>query len=82
MAMKKEGTSEKDAKSKIWLVDSKGLVVNNRPEGGISGHKQEFAKDVQPIRELGQAIKTVKPSILIGRFINIYTSRIFLQGTL
>ncbi|KAK7602678.1 hypothetical protein V9T40_006652 [Parthenolecanium corni] len=66
MAMKKEGTSDKDAKSKIWLVDSKGLVVNNRPEGGISGHKQHFAKDVAPIRELGQAIKTIKPSILIG----------------
>lgn len=66
MAMKKEGTSEKDAKDKIWMVDSKGLIVNDRPEGGISGHKRTFAKNFKPIRDLEEAVKTVKPSILIG----------------
>lgn len=66
MAMKAEGTSEKDAISKIWLVDSKGLIVNDRPEGGINEHKKVFAKNFGPVKELNQAVKAVKPSILIG----------------
>lgn len=66
MAMLKEGTSEKDARDKIWMVDSKGLIVHNRPEGGVTGHKTIFAKNYQPIRDLDVAIKTIKPSILIG----------------
>ncbi len=74
MAMQKEGTSEKDAKDKIFMVDSKGLVVNDRPEGGVTGHKKEFAKNMQPIRELKDVIKTVKPTILIGRNKKIFLS--------
>lgn len=69
MAMKKEGTSEKDARDKIWMVDSKGLIVNDRPEGGVSGHKSIFAKNFKPIRDLEEAVKTVKPSILIGQLV-------------
>lgn len=60
------GISEQDARSKIWMVDSKGLVVKNRPEGGVEGHKKYYAKDHAPIKELLQAVKTLKPSILIG----------------
>ncbi|XP_025832201.1 NADP-dependent malic enzyme isoform X2 [Agrilus planipennis] len=66
MAMKQEGTSEADAKSKIWLVDSKGLIVKNRPEGGITEHKAHFAQAHAPIRTLTEVVKTVKPSVLIG----------------
>ncbi|KAL6954802.1 NADP-dependent malic enzyme [Sarracenia purpurea var. burkii] len=40
MAMQKEGTSEQDAKDKIWMVDSRGLIVTDRPEGGVTGHKK------------------------------------------
>ncbi|CAB0037392.1 unnamed protein product [Trichogramma brassicae] len=42
MAMKKDGVSEKEAKSRIWMVDSKGLIVKNRPKGGITEHKADF----------------------------------------
>lgn len=66
MAMQKEGTSEQDAKDKIWMVDSKGLIVTDRPEGGVTGHKKLFAKKHEPIKDLLSAVKKVKPSILIG----------------
>ncbi|XP_030762042.1 NADP-dependent malic enzyme-like isoform X2 [Sitophilus oryzae] len=66
MAMVAEGTSEADARSKIWMVDSKGLIVKDRPEGGITGHKAHYAQNHAPIRTLTEVVKQVKPSILIG----------------
>ncbi|XP_034943183.1 NADP-dependent malic enzyme-like isoform X2 [Chelonus insularis] len=66
MAMMKEGTSEKDAINKIWMVDSKGLIVKNRPSGGITEHKEPFARDHAPIDTLVEVVKTVKPTVLIG----------------
>ncbi|CAH1407917.1 unnamed protein product [Nezara viridula] len=65
-AMIAEGTSESDARGKIFLVDSKGLIVKDRPDGGISGHKIRFAKNMAPIRNLSDVVKCVKPSVLIG----------------
>lgn len=67
MAMKAEGTSEKDARNKIWMVDSKGLIVNNRPEGGVAGHKVHYAKNHAPIKALVDIVRTIKPSVLIGK---------------
>ncbi|XP_053594892.1 NADP-dependent malic enzyme isoform X3 [Microplitis demolitor] len=66
MAMMKEGVSEEAAISKIWMVDSKGLIVKNRPSGGINEHKARFARDHAPIDTLVEVVKTVKPTVLIG----------------
>ncbi|XP_050296262.1 NADP-dependent malic enzyme-like isoform X3 [Anthonomus grandis grandis] len=66
MAMMAEGTKLEDAQKKIWMVDSKGLIVKNRPEGGISEHKAAYAQDHAPIKTLTDVIKTIKPSILVG----------------
>ena len=66
LAMTQEGTSLEDAHAKIWMVDSRGLIVNNRPAGGISGHKQVFAKDHKPIETLEEVVKEIKPTALIG----------------
>ncbi|XP_057369251.1 NADP-dependent malic enzyme-like isoform X3 [Daphnia carinata] len=66
MALEKEGVPHEEALKKIWLVDSKGLLVKDRPEGGISGHKKEFAQDHPPMRHLADAVKKIKPSVLIG----------------
>jgi len=66
MAMKQEGVSEEDARKKIWMVDSKGLIVVDRPKGGISEHKAPFAQKHDPIDNLNEVVKTVKPTILIG----------------
>ena len=68
MAMRQEGLSEADAKKRIWLVDSKGLIVKNRPEGGVTGPKVQFAQDHKPVKNLEDVVATVKPTILIGKF--------------
>jgi len=40
--------------------------VKDRPEGGITGHKAEFARDHPPMKRLADVVKAVKPSVLIG----------------
>ncbi|XP_067010270.2 NADP-dependent malic enzyme isoform X2 [Anabrus simplex] len=66
MAMMEEGTSEQEARDKIWMVDSKGLIVKDRPEGGVLGHKIHYAKNHAPIKDLETIVQTIKPSVLIG----------------
>ena len=66
MAMKAEGTSDEDAHKKIFMIDTKGLIVKDRPEGGISEHKAPFAQAVPHIKTLTEAVKTLKPSMLVG----------------
>lgn len=64
--MKQRGVSEADALSKIWLVDSKGLIVKDRATGGINHEKAPFAKPVASILSLEEAVAFVKPTALIG----------------
>ncbi|XP_041968308.1 NADP-dependent malic enzyme-like isoform X2 [Aricia agestis] len=66
MAMKAEGTSDAEARDKIWMVDSKGLIVKDRPEGGLNEHKLKLAKDRAPISTLAEVVDVAKPSVLIG----------------
>lgn len=66
MAMEGEGLSRQEAKSKIWMVDSKGLIVVDRPEGGLTEHKLKFAQRHPPIKELATVVKMIKPTVLIG----------------
>lgn len=66
MAMMQEGMSEECAKKRIWLVDSCGLIVKNRPTGSISEHKAHYAHEHEPIDKLVDAVRTLKPTILIG----------------
>lgn len=66
MAMMDEGVTEEQAKSKIWMVDSKGLIVKDRPSGGITEHKLHFARTDAPIDTLVEVVKTAKPTVLIG----------------
>uniref|UniRef100_A0A8C4PWM1 Malic enzyme n=1 Tax=Eptatretus burgeri TaxID=7764 RepID=A0A8C4PWM1_EPTBU len=63
-AMEKEGTSRADAMKRIWMVDSKGLIVKGR--GSLNAEKEVFAHEHAPIKDLAEAVKTLKPSVLIG----------------
>ena len=63
---KREGIPRADGIKKIWLKDSKGLVVKNKPEGGINEHKEPFTQDHETMTDLGEMVKVLKPSVIIG----------------
>ena len=63
-AMVAEGASEAEALRRNWLVDSRGLVVKNRP--GLTEHKLRYAHDHAPIGDFLAAIQTLKPTAIIG----------------
>lgn len=76
--MEQEGVSHEEAISRIWMVDSRGLLVKDRPAGGITGHKEIFCKPHEPIDTLAEAVKSLKPSAIIG--MTIHTSLILLSS--
>jgi len=66
MAMEDEGSTTEEALSRIWMVDTRGLIVKDRPKGGITEHKARFAKDHEPVDSLADVVKTIKPTAIIG----------------
>merc|ERR1712183_704514 len=67
MAMeKREGIPFEEGLKKIWLKDSRGLIVANRSSGGITHHKAPFAHPHEEMKELGDIVKEIKPTVLIG----------------
>src|SRR5712675_561662 len=63
-AMVAQGVSEAEAVRRNWLVDSRGLVVKNRP--GLTEHKLRYAHDQAPIGDFLTAIQALKPTAIIG----------------
>lgn len=66
VAMEREGVAAEEARKKIFLVDSKGLVVKDRPSGGLNEEKKRYAHVHEPIVGLNEAVQKIKPSFLIG----------------
>ncbi|XP_033118544.1 NADP-dependent malic enzyme-like isoform X2 [Anneissia japonica] len=66
MAMVEQGLSEKEARKKMWLVDSRGLVCKDRPSGGITHEKAVFAHEHKHIKALADVINEIKPTAIIG----------------
>lgn len=65
MALAKlENMPEDQARLKIWMKDSKGLIVQGR--GSISEHKAPYAHEHEHMTDLGEIVKTLKPTCLIG----------------
>ncbi|KAJ8644862.1 hypothetical protein MRB53_006610 [Persea americana] len=54
-----------EARKKIWLVDSKGLIVSSRKES-LQHFKKPWAHEHESIKELLDAVKAIKPTVLIG----------------
>nr|CAD7432536.1 unnamed protein product [Timema monikensis] len=65
-ALQAEGMSIEDARSKIWMVDIDGLLTKDRPEGHLEGHKAYYAKNHVVMKNLGEVVKEIKPSVMIG----------------
>jgi len=63
-AMIADGATEAEAIKRNWLFDSRGLVVNGR--ANLSGHKLRYAHDQAPIEDFPTAIRTLKPTAIIG----------------
>jgi len=63
-AMVAQGLSEGAARQRCWLVDSKGLVVKSRND--LAEHKLAYAHDHAPVGDFLSAIKTLKPTAIIG----------------
>jgi malate dehydrogenase (oxaloacetate-decarboxylating)(NADP+) len=63
-AMQTQGLSEAEARRRNWLVDSRGLVVKNR--GELAEHKLPYAHAHAPISDFVTAIRTLKPTAIIG----------------
>jgi len=63
-AMMAEGASEAEALRRNWLVDSRGLVVKNR--AGLTDHKLRYAHEHPPVGDFLTAIRTLKPTAIIG----------------
>jgi malate dehydrogenase (oxaloacetate-decarboxylating) len=67
-AMVETGHAEQDAKRKLWLVDSKGLVHDGR--SNLESSKQKYARPATSIEDVGlnflDVVKNVHPTILIG----------------
>src|SRR5208282_5964839 len=63
-AMVAQGASEAEARKRIWLVDSRGLVVKNR--AGLSGHKLPYAHEHAPVGDFLTALRALKPTAIIG----------------
>ncbi|KAJ7965922.1 Malic enzyme [Quillaja saponaria] len=54
-----------ETRKKIWLVDSKGLIVSSRSES-LQHFKKPWAHVHEPVKELVDAVKAIKPTVLIG----------------
>ena len=79
MAMeKREGVPLEEARKKIFMRDSRGLIVKGRSSGGISRHKEVFAQEHAEMMDLGDIVKEVKPTVLIGAAAqpNVFTEEI------
>lgn len=75
-AMKANGHSETEARSRIAMFDTKGLVVAERP--GLAAHKLPYAQKLPPSKpfdprdlatehpQIVAAIEAFKPTVLIG----------------
>jgi malate dehydrogenase (oxaloacetate-decarboxylating)(NADP+) len=63
-AMMADGLSEAQARRRNWLVDSRGLVVGSRND--LAEHKRPFAHDHAPIADFPTAIRTLKPTAIVG----------------
>ncbi|XP_022144991.1 NADP-dependent malic enzyme [Momordica charantia] len=62
---KKTNVPVEETRKKIWLVDSKGLIVHSRKDS-LQHFKKPWAHEHEPVQDLLSAVKAIKPTVLIG----------------
>jgi malate dehydrogenase (oxaloacetate-decarboxylating)(NADP+) len=63
-AMVATGMDEAQARRRCWLFDSRGLVVRERTD--LAAHKQPYAHDHPAVGSLLDAVKALRPTVIIG----------------
>ena len=63
-AQVREGIPEVEARSRLWFLDSKGLVVKERSD--LQPHKLRFAQDHPYAPDLASAVEAIRPTGIIG----------------
>ena len=63
-AMVADGCSKAAALQRNWLMDSHGLVVKSRTD--LAEHKIPYAHEHKPVSDFLSAIRTLKPTAIIG----------------
>ncbi|XP_047455272.1 NADP-dependent malic enzyme [Mugil cephalus] len=64
MSMEKEGLSKEESLKKIWMVDSKGLIVKGRDN--LTHEKERFAHKHPQMKHLEDVVRELKPTAIIG----------------
>ena len=63
-ALVEEGMSVEEARERCHFVDTQGLLTSNREK--IANHKQRYARDMPFIDNFLDAVKTLKPTAILG----------------
>ncbi len=66
MAMEQEGMKTEEARNRIWLIDSQGLITTTRANNSDK-HKMNYAKQAVNTKNLEEIVDFVKPSCIIGK---------------
>lgn len=62
--LQENGLSKREALDRIWMFNSKGLLVNSRSD--LENYKKTFAHDHEPIADFITAIRQLRPTAIIG----------------
>jgi len=59
------------------------ILLQDRPEGGLSEHNRKFAKSIPPVKSLKEAVDLIKPNTLIGEWVKVILAqnRVHIQYT-
>ncbi len=63
-ALVEEGMPPEQARKQCWFVDTRGLLVAGREK--IAAHKMPYAHEHPAIADFAEAIKTLKPTAILG----------------
>jgi len=59
------GIGPDESRSRIWMVDSQGLVTRDRA-AALAPHKRDFAQPCKPQPDLLATVREIRPTALIG----------------